>query len=346
MFDRSHKQPSDRRVGPRARLLLVAAAALAAAGIALGCQATDPSPVGFSVRSSAIVAPNGRRFIVKGAVFPYGTLAGGDAGGAGAANLRQAPATFRRLTALGFNLVRVFTEVQPPSSPRRDVLQRIVREARSSGLVVEISTAGADPAASVPWLRYLARTYRSDPYVWVQPANEPGCTGGPPPAGCLDWSAWQRGQSQLIAAIRSEGMRSPIVLNTPNYSSDLSKVDQYPLHDRNLVYGAHAYANNLTGVGAPERALYTGLWAGLAGRHAVIVDEVGNFNGPSYPNSSGWASEFMAFTRDWVRQGGGSGAIGFTWHWVDPNTMTGDDGALTAWGHTFVDTFIRQVPAS
>lgn len=320
------------------------AAIVGAGGIVAAVVLQAPSQSGFAVRANAIVAPNGQRFIVKGVVFPYGTLAGGQATGAGAANLRQAPATFRRLAGLGFNLVRVLTEPQPPSSPGREVLGRIVREARDAGLVVEISTAFADPAASVPWVRYLARTYRSEPYVWLQPANEPGCTGMPPPASCSDWSAWQRQQSELVKAIRGEEMRSPIVLNTPNYSSDLSKVDQYPLGDPDVVYGAHAYANNHLGVGAPERALYEGLWAGLARRHAVIVDEVGNFNGPNLPNSAQWASEFMTFTRDWVRQGGGSGAIGFTWHWVDPNTMTGDDGALTPWGRTFVDTFVRQLP--
>ena len=76
--------------------------------------------------------------------------------------------------------------------------------------------------------------------------------------------------------IRSQGMESPIVINTPGYSANVSKIDSYSLHDDNLIWGVHQYANARLSFGGPERTEERHDWADRTlDNRAIIVDEVG-----------------------------------------------------------------------
>jgi hypothetical protein len=296
----------------------------------------------FHVQGTKIVAPDGSRFVVRGVVIPYGTFAGGDPGGVGQRNATQFPADLRRLRGLGANTVRIFTTPSTGQPANWAKLQRLVAQARDDGFVVEISTTYATAQQSLPWVRRLATRYRDDPYVWLQPGNEPGCLYPPDQTAgrCKDWKAWQQGHRMLVHAIREAGDDAPIVINVPNYSTDLRPIDRYPLGDDDLIYGAHRYGNTNPTFSPRERQAVGEDIAGPARTHAVIVDEFGNYNGSQFPNSMLWTSGMTAWTSKWVASGQGQGAIGFTWRWTDGNTMVDSRNDLTPWGKLFADLIL------
>ena len=121
-------------------------------------------------------------------------------------------------------------------------------------------------------------------------------------------------------------MSSPVVVNTPDYSADLTRVDSYPLGD-----DASSGASTATRTSSPLRPISTAwtsaaLWADRSLERPVIVDVVGSRAAPAFRPLSPWVAGFLDFVRDWVRDENGSGAIGFVWRWYGANTMTESSG--------------------
>jgi transcriptional regulator with XRE-family HTH domain len=54
--------------------------------------------------------------------------------------------------------------------------ERVVQAARDQGLVVVLTGFWAEFEETLPWVRRMAEEYADDPYVWILPMNEPGCT--------------------------------------------------------------------------------------------------------------------------------------------------------------------------
>jgi hypothetical protein len=294
---------------------------------------------GFHVDGNRIVAPDGSRFVMKGVVAPYGTFAGGDAAGLGRRNERSAPEDFERIAELGANTVKIY--VTPGAAQER--LDDVVQAARAEGLVVVLTGFYADFDEALPWVRRTAADYADDPYVWLLPMNEPGCTVPDPGSACTDYARWQGEHRRYVEAIRDAGMESPIVVNTPGYSWDLRGVRDHPLGDDNLVLGAHRYANDERALN--RREIEAG-WASMARTRPVVLDEVGNYNGDGFANSVDWTRDMIDYARRWVERGEGSGAVAFNWRWSDPNTLTSpEDGELTEWGRIFVRRFLEGTDA-
>ncbi len=319
----------------------MAGAALAlAGGFAVAPAPQEP----FRVEGNRIVAPDGERFVIRGVVSPYGAFAGGDAAGLGRVNERRAEADFGRIAELGANTVKIY--VHPPqarSRSARDRLDSVVHAARSQGLLVILTGFFATRQQTLPWVRAMAEAYADDPWIWLLPMNEPGCTvRRPSAAACGDWKGWQRDQRAYLRAIRAAGMSSPVMVNTPGYSWDLSGVRQHPLGDDQVVLGAHRYANANTRLGPKQRQEIDAAWAGLARRRAVVLDELGNWNGAQFANSAAWTRDMVRFARSWVAKRDGSGVVGFAWRWSDANTMTLPGGRLTAWGRVFVRGYLGR----
>jgi hypothetical protein len=305
-----------------------------------GDELKQPPP-GFSVSVNRILDPQGRRFVVKGVTLLYGTFAGGDTGGLGARNFAAAPEDLRRVRTLGANTVRIMVTPEVGADPAAlERLRRAVGWARGAGLVVELVNTFAVPGETLPWLGRLARLFRADPGVWYGPMNEPNCAPPPPRPACGDWHVWQREQRAYVRAIRDAGARAPIVVNTPEWSATLHGIESFALDDPNIVYGVHAYANDRLAFAPAEEEQ---AWAGASRDHAVIVDEVGSWNGSAVANSQAWLTGFVGFLHEWVATGRGAGAIAFTWRWSDPNTMVGADGRLTLWGQLFAGGFLAPV---
>lgn len=329
---------------PRPRAFALAGALLALAG---GFAIAPASKERFRVEGNRIVAPDGERFVVKGVVSPYGSFGGGDAAGLGRVNERRAEEDFRRIAKLGANTVKVY--VHPPqasSEPERERLDAVVEAARTQGLLVILTGFYGTRVETLPWIRAMAEAYADDPWVWLLPMNEPGCSvPRPSAAACRDWGRWQRDHRAYLRAIRAAGMRNPVMVNTPGYSWDLSGVRRHPLGDRQVVLGAHRYANANTRLGPQQRSEIDGAWASLGRRRPVVLDELGNWNGPEFPNSLAWTRDMVRFARRWVERREGSGIVGFAWRWSDGNSMTRLGGGLTPWGRAFVRGYLRRTGA-
>jgi hypothetical protein len=304
-----------------------------------------PEP-GFRVKSNRILDPDGDRFVVRGVVLAYGTFAGGPGGGVATSNGERYGRDIRRIRAGGGNLVRIMATPGAARGDRLALLRRIVAAARAENLVVQISSAFAEAVPSRRWITRLARIYRDDPYVWLQPQNEPGCAPGTDAqaSACGDWRRWQRDHRAAIAAIREAGNTAPVVVNVPNFSTDLRLIDRYPLGDANVVYGAHRYGNDNPAFTLQEQAAVLAAVGGPSQRHAVIVDEFGNWNGSQFPNALAWSNGMARWIADWVRRGDGQGATGFNWRWSDPNSMLGADDRLTAWGKIVASHVLHSSP--
>lgn len=328
------------RLAPIAFLTVVA---LVAAAVAL---ASSGGADRFRVDGNRILDPDGEQFIVKGVVAPYGTFAGGDPGGLASRNYKHAARDFERLRKLGVNTVKVY--MTPSRMLRRRAqarLDKVVRAARERDLLVILTGFWGRPRTTRRWVREMAETYRDDAWVWLLPMNEPGCTG-PDTSPCGDWEAWQRNWRGYIRTIRDAGMEAPIVVNTPGWSWNLAPIAFYPLGDDQLVLGAHRYANDEPRFHAGERAEVRRSWARLAQQRPVLLDEVGNYNGPEFANSEAWTRGMVDFAARWVREDEGAGVVAFNWRWSDPNSLTDPDGGLSSWGRSFVERYLRRVDSS
>ncbi|MGH3995143.1 MAG: glycoside hydrolase family 5 protein, partial [Pseudonocardiaceae bacterium] len=300
---------------------------------------------GFRVEGNRILDPDGERFTVKGVVAPYGTFAGGDGGGLAERNERHAAADFDRMRELGINTVKIYVTPSRMLGERaRARLDRVVQAARDRDLLVILTGFWGRPHTTGRWVRTMARTYRDDAWVWLLPMNEPGCTG-PDTSDCGDWEAWQRSWRAYVRVIRAAGMESPIVVNAPGWSWNLSQVESYPLRDDQLVLGAHRYANDQPSFHAGEREEVERSWARLARERPVLLDEVGNWDGPNFANSPAWTRGMVDFAARWVREEEGAGVVAFNWRWSDPNSLTRAGGKLTGWGRTFLRGYLRKVDA-
>jgi hypothetical protein len=298
----------------------------------------------FRVEGNQILAPDGERFVMKGVVAPYGTFAGGDAAGLGRQNEQSAPGDFERIAGLGANTVKVYvTPSTVEDAAGRERLAEVVQAARDQDLVVVLTGFWAEFEETLPWVRRMAQEYAGDPYVWILPMNEPGCTVPEPGAACTDLERWEREHRRYVEAIREAGMESPIMVNGPGYSWDLSGVRDHSLGDDDVVLGAHRYANDAGALTSEGRHEVEQGWAELARTRPVVLDEVGNYNGDEFANSVEWTREMIDYARRWVEQGQGSGVVAFNWRWSDPNTLTSpEDGGLTEWGRIFVERFLER----
>jgi hypothetical protein len=331
----------------------------------------------FRVHGNQILDPRGEPFVVKGVNAVYGRFAGGDQLGFGLMNVQSVRRDAETLRELGVNLVQIYTAPwiattgSVPYQQYLDELDHTVATMTARGMVVELGqdqylSSSADMAA---FDGMLAARYRWNPYVWLKPVNEPNCSFGAT-AQCHDWTFWQQEERAYVAAIRQAGNTAPIIVNGVTWSWDLSQVASHPLGDGDVVFGAHRYANDCaTFDDTPSAESPNGqisavnrLWAGLSATLPVVVDEVGNYDGPApgYDagcNGSGphtwnaftWVQSYVPWLTDWVNRRSGDGVIAFNWRWEDGNTLTGSPTEtgptekLNAWGALYRSAYLRRV---
>jgi hypothetical protein len=314
----------------------------------------------FYVQGNKIYNPDGTPFLIKGVAAVYGRFAGGDAQGVGLSNYRHAQRDLDQLKQMRVNLVRIIVSADyaalQPDNPNyiaeyMQELDNVVQWTTMRGMVAEVANAQTrNFATALQFVKQLAGRYKDNPYVWLEPMNEPNCgpeTGNE--ARCHDWSYWQQQQVRYIQAIRKAGMTSPIIVNTIGWSWDLSQIASYPLHDNNIIYGAHRYPNPATHFifNATDQASCDTMWANLAEQFPVIVDEVGAENNKQ--TYLAWNQKFIDYVTTWVNTRGGDGAVAFVYYWSDGNSMTGDrqhstnDGVRNQWGNIFYDHYLTKV---
>ncbi len=324
-----------------------------------GIAPLSPSPVAtgaFYVQGNKIYSPDGTPFLVKGVTAIYGRFAGGDAQGIGLSNYRHARRDLDLLKQMRVNFVRIIVSADyaalPPDNPNyvaeyMQELDNVVQWSTMRGMVVEVANAQTRTfATGLQFVKQLAERYKNNPYVWLEPMNEPNCspdTGNE--AKCQDWGYWQQQQVRYIQAIRNAGMNSPIIVNTIGWSWDLSQVGSYPLHDNNIIYGAHRYPNPATHFtfNAADQASCDTMWANLAAQFPIIVDEVGAEN--NRQTYLAWDQKFIDYVAAWVNTREGAGAVAFVYYWSDGNSMTEDSqhGVRNQWGNIFYDHYLTKV---
>ena len=331
---------------PRILVVAVALAVILVAGVAtltLTGGESDARDQDFRIEDGRLVRPNGKRFVIRGVVLPYGTFAGGPGAGQAALNYARIDQDVKRVRAEGANLVRVFVTPDTLEPRRFTQLERVVRAARAQRLVVQISASFRSFAETRPLVRRLAERWAGNPRVWIQPMNEPQCTNPVDNAAgrCEAWRLWRRQHTAYLRTIRAAGVTSPVVVNAPAFSTDMRPLARYRLKDRQVLYGAHRYGNTNASFDGRERARVEEVIGVPSRRLPIFIDEIGNFNGPQFPNAVAWSAGMAGWAAEWTRRGDGNGATGFNWRWSDANTMIGPDERLTAWGQAFVRAILN-----
>jgi hypothetical protein len=292
------------------------------------------------VSGNKIIDPTGKVFIVKGIDAVYGAWAGGDCTGYGATNYANFQRDISNAHNAGYNLVRLDTDDSGNGCHTLTQvlaqLDQVVAYANSLGMVAEISQESSDGGANA-WLATLASHFASRPMVWIKLANEPNPNSS--------WASWRTQEQQWDNTVRANGYKGPVVLNCPGWSWDCSPYPSYALTDTDIILGAHRYANGNTSFTAAERAACDAAWANMSASHAVIVDELGNFDfpGPGGAGSDVWNQGILAYISNWVATRGGDGAIAFAQAWSDGNNMINSNGTWNRWGSTFHDYYVAKV---
>lgn len=243
-------------------------------------------------------------------------------------------------------------------------LDSLISEATDRGIVVLLTNGqpGTTRTQNITFLQFLADRYRFNPYVWLNPRNEIGCTptpGGGIPATCNDPVAWQADQVAYVSCIRYTGFQNPIVLNPPGFGSRLDlaapalTTNPTLANDWNLMVGVHLYSTAPSVTFAADLASITANWAGRLGQHCIFIEEMGVTNfGPAdpllNPGHAGlpqW-TQMQAFATDalnWAAlQPKLSGVVGTNWNWyipglglMDSNAMHTHAGPWSTWGAIF-----------
>jgi hypothetical protein len=302
----------------------------------------DPPQGFFHVEDGKIFDPEGREFVMNAVTTVYGTFGGGDEAGYGEFNYQHAQDHYDQILSLGFNTVRIYVHADNYDQAHKARLLNAVQWGRDRGFLVIISSHYGDyNPTSIAMLTDLVQVYKDDPYVWITPASEPYCGD----SVCLDWDEWYQDHLAYVQLLRDNGYQNPILINTVHWSSDLSRIYEYPLGDDNLVYGARRYGNDHQTFDSSHRQQVEAWWGTLAqdSQFAFVIDEVGAYNGRQFANSIDWVRGFMDYTTDWVNNRGGDGIIPFVWYWSDGNSLTNRDGSLTPWGNIFVDQYLDRV---
>lgn len=362
--------------------------------------------------TNQITGPDGKRFIVRGVTMfdylfvsyetrsDYGFRKTGYAAPAAGVsrptyyarvsykNSAHVVAELTKAKAAGVNLIRVAVEpamlnasveytdpadgLTYPSD--MTMLNHIIDTAASLGIVTQLQNGNdrVPLSLSVSFLQTLAGIYATNPWVWINPANE---LNGANDSGMVnDVNAWRSTMTMLVNAVRSSGaFLNPIVINPPHFGEDLAGVSGFLLNDaafKNdpcLLVGVHLYPqkgeHNFRDVRLPaEQAA----WYRFRKLHCIFVDEVGldNYAGRYDPEidpalgsqdaleferMKSWGIDFL----DWAWQQSVltetlNGVTGISWFAYipgmgqhDDNTMTRQDGEFTAWGLIFKNYALR-----
>lgn len=315
----------------------------------------------YQVLGNKIIDPNGNHFIVKGMNDLFGIWDGQNVGQYGSLQYRYARRDFAIMKGMGINYLRMWTSKQiMTNSTWQSQLDTAIQWAEQQGFVVELTTAGNWDTVqnNVSFVQYLAYRYKADPYVWIEPVNEPDCYGSGP---CNDWNFWHNEWSQYIQTIRGQGFQNPIIIQSPWWSARLNQFGNssvsidtpgFTFSDNNLIYSVHEYAiDNVNSWTASDAQDQDNWWGNYAAKHAVIIDEFG-------PQNTGaacevWIQGFLDYVANWVNNRNGSGAVGFLWFWMSEDSMTGSDlgsytngPTLDQWGNDYKTRYLDKVKST
>lgn len=298
-------------------------------------------------------------------------------------------AQLKKAVSVGINLIRVAVEpaIMYATVPYLDasdgktypsdltMLDDIIKQAGKLGVVVQLQNANDSVtiADNVAFLRQLADRYCTNPWVWINPANELNAANGS--GNVNNVSVWTSTTVQYMNALRGtlpsgNKFPNPVVINPPNWGNNLTGVvstlnsNAAFNTDSNLIIGIHVYAlageANFRTTRLPTEITN---WYQYIDQYCIIIDEVGidNFAGrydpnidPSIPSVDAvawgklqtWAIDFLGWCWEQSTLHNLNGLTGFMWYAYipglsmhDDNTMLRSDGTWTTWGGIYKNNY-------
>ena len=327
----------------RTKLFLAVALALVALPVAAYSGVTAPGPhSSFTVRGANIQDPLGHRFIVRGAAIAPGALTSPQ-GTIDAKALAGVRHDAQMLASMGVNTVRLDVSAVANSDERLAAIRHAVAAARSAHLVVIVSVHGGTAEETLAFVSWLAQRFHKDRSIWLQPAFDPSCDGATADRNrCISWSAWRAEQQQLVHAIRSAGMHSPILLSTPRRSGDLRLLAHYHLTDKGIIYGVHFHGGPRTKITVANRKQFNKLFAGPRTRKfAIIVDDFSRVAPNGKADKRAWSDAFAGYATNWTINRGGDGMIAAAWTRYGKDALRARHGSsLSSFGSIYASRFL------
>ena len=282
--------------------------------------------------------------------------------------------------AQGVNLIRVgvepaiFKASQPYIDPvdgltypsDLDMLDAIIADATGRGMVVQLQNSNdfVPPSVSLPFMAQLVDRYGSNPYVWINPANELNGMNGS--GNVNNVQVWQSTMGAYMSALRVAGYTGPIVVNPPFFGQNLAGVVSVMASDARfsddpcMIIGVHVYAKpGQSSFRSQRLAEETAFWWQYKNQYCIFIDETGIDNYPGRfdpaldpatpsvkPDEFDRMKAFMWDLLDWCWQSANldnlQGVTGHMWtayipgmNMHDDNSMNRIDGSRTAWGEIF-----------
>lgn len=225
----------------------------------------------------------------------------------------------------------------------KNTVHQVVRDSIELGIYVIIDwhiLRDNNPLSYVneakEFFREMAETYGEHPNVIYEICNEPNGWG-------VSWGgAIKPYAHQVIPVIREYAPRSIVIVGTPNYSSDISAVENDPLEYDNVMYALHFYGNHNGDWqrGNVIRLLQKGI--------AVFATEWGTSShtgdgGPYIDQSVKWLNFMREHKISWTNWNfSNNRESSAAFHpWVNSNVSTWNDNSLKA-GAKLVKDYIKQ----
>ncbi len=317
-----------------------------------GAAAADAKPA--HVKGAKILDAQGHELKVRGVTWGGGRFVPADAKAAlPAPDVTTASRDFKRIQQMGANLVRVDVSSAASDDAHRLALQKLQRLAKAHGLQILFANVPLSGEDQTEWLQTLASWFPKKPNVWYLPGTDPDCGVFTASVACGDTESWIWNQSNAIRTLRRAGVRTPIVVNTPERSQSVSLNWATILADKNLVYGVHPSSQGQIKFTRQDgRALTVSLQEATA-KVPVIFDNVarvqvnvelqrtGTENMTRWTRSTTtttdtlrWSQGLLDWVTGWTVIDGGDGAIVDGFGTDSRDQLAKGRKRFTSWGRT------------
>lgn len=241
---------------------------LASACFFLSTSGLAAAQEGFQVEGSKIYDPTGREFIAKGVnINGIRWMWPGD--------MTRAEHLLKIVNGFKFNSVRVPVSFKA-SEFDDNTVEDIVAQYTSRGVVVIFDAhdkggaflEGTELETAKDFFRDLAKTYKNNPYVWINVQNEPG-------GNRLEREKWLHVHREIIKVVRDEAKADNIIVcDGSAFGQDVGELSTGPVREeksailsygkdllsfggksyKNIVFSVHAYEQWSQGTPEQNRA--------------------------------------------------------------------------------------------
>jgi hypothetical protein len=270
-----------------------------------------------------------------------------------APDVSTASRDFKRIQQMGANLVRVDVSSAANDDAHELAFKKLQRLAKAHGLQILFANVPLSSEDQSPWLQTLAGWFPKKPNVWYLPGTDPDCGVFTASTACGDTESWIWNQGNAIRTLRNAGVRTPIVVNTPEGSQSVSLNWATALADQNLVYGVHPSSRGQIKFTQQDGHALTVSLKDAASKVPVIFDNVarvqvnvelqrsGTENATRWTRSTTtttdtlrWSQGLLDWVTGWTVIDGGDGAIVDGFGTESRDQLAKGRRRFTTWGRT------------